>query len=110
MSKKLLLPDYVLEWLDKMPDWNPGRKNIYTCEKCGGHIVTVDTDKGVTPFMIACQADPECNGAMTSNFYRCDPSLIADYEWYRPQTAAGLDRHSLEHVLKGGLLFRKLEV
>lgn len=32
------------------------RINVYVCEKCGGHTVTVDVDEGVTPFMIGCHA------------------------------------------------------
>lgn len=32
------------------------RINVYVCQKCGGHTVTVDVDEGVTPFMIGCHA------------------------------------------------------
>lgn len=32
------------------------RVNVYVCQKCGGHTVTVDVDEGVTPFMIGCHA------------------------------------------------------
>lgn len=32
------------------------RINVYVCEKCHGHTVTVDVDEGVTPFMIGCHA------------------------------------------------------
>lgn len=47
-----------------------GQRNAYTCKKCGGTIVTVDRDTGVTPFGIACRADPSCDGLMNSHFYR----------------------------------------
>lgn len=35
---------------------NEPRINVYVCQKCGGHTVTVDVDEGVTPFMIGCHA------------------------------------------------------
>lgn len=85
------------------------RKNIYTCRQCGGHIVTVDRDDGVTPFMLNCRAMEGCKGTMESSFYRVfDQKMAASYEWYRPDETefAVLKDITQEHVRKGGLLLR----
>lgn len=84
------------------------QKNIYTCHKCGGHIVTVDVAKGVTPFMIPCEFG--CKENMTSSVYRVfDQKVRADYEWYAPTAAEQLDlpQSYLDHVRQGGLMLRK---
>lgn len=52
-----------------------GQKNVYVCQLCGGEVVTVDADEGVTPFMIECRSTPECEGDMYSSFYQVDQSL-----------------------------------
>lgn len=84
-----------------------GKKNIYTCERCHGHIVTVDIDDGVTPFMIACCARPRCNGMMKSSMYRVfDQGMAASHEWYRPGPTANLKPGEIDHVMRGGLLLR----
>src|SRR5687768_10420783 len=58
-----------------------GKKNIYVCDACKGHIVTVDRDHGVTPFMITCHATLFCKGMMKSSMYRVfDQNIGADYE------------------------------
>lgn len=89
-----------------------GKKNIYVCEACKGHIVTVDRDDGVTPFMTSCYAKEGCSGAMRSSMYEVsDQTMRAGYEWYRPDsseiTSASL--HTRDHVSNGGLLLRKIE-
>lgn len=62
-----------------------GKKNIYTCDKCKGHVVTVDVDRGVTPFMIECKSTLGCKGMMRSSMYRVfDQDMRPDFEWYRP--------------------------
>ena len=106
MSKKFVLPKDVQAWLDGQAVTGHARKNVYTCDTCRGQVVTVDTDKGVTPFMIACRATPGCKGFMISSFYHCDPASIATFEFYRPETIEGLDPPTQEHVMKGGLLLR----
>jgi hypothetical protein len=45
---------------------------------------------------------------MRSSFYNCDPSRVAQYEWYRPETIDGFAPETIEHVMKGGLLLRPL--
>ena len=108
MSKKLVLPKETQEWLDGQAVTGHRRKNLYTCDTCHGETVTIDTDKGVTPFMISCRVTPDCKGFMVSSFYNCHPSRVAQYEWYRPETIDGFAPETIEHVMKGGLLLRPL--
>lgn len=90
------------------PEGFKGKKNIYTCEKCHGHVVTVDIERGVTPFLIECKATHDCKGLMKSSMYRVfDQSMRADYEWYRPTVAQALQPGEKQHVDQGGLLLRK---
>lgn len=89
-----------------------GKLNIYTCDTCRGHIVTIDMDAGTTPFMIACHAvqegEGQCKGRMTSSMYRVfDQSMRPDYEWYRP--TGYVIPNLRDHVNRGGLLMRKHE-
>jgi len=63
------------------------KRNAYTCQKCKGTIITVDRDKGTTPFMIECLAKVGCDGDMHSHFYTgpvVNGSLPAAYEWRKP--------------------------
>lgn len=86
-----------------------GKKNIYVCQACFGHIVTVDRDAGVTPFMIRCEATPGCAGYMQSSMYRVFRQEIrATFEWYRPTVVQVLTDGEREHVGNGGLLLRKV--
>ena len=88
-----------------------GKRNIYVCEQCFGHVVTVDLVEGVTPFMMECRATAGCKGAMQSSFYRVfDQRMKPAFEWYKPDAAemATLKPWSKEHVDKGGLLIRQI--
>lgn len=90
-----------------------GKKNIYTCEKCGHHIVTIDREEGVTPFMTSCKADG-CDGKMKSSLYRVfDQNIRPDHEWYRAEPAEiAKMRHSAachEHARMGGLFLRAIQ-
>lgn len=103
------------------------RMNIYICEH-GCHNVTVDVDKGVTPFMIACEfkgrpdrpANPakmkngKCIGTAKSCMYPKElpanaPYPVPTHEWYRPdlEEYVKLPKDEKEHVEKGGLLMRE---
>jgi hypothetical protein len=85
------------------------QKNMYVCERCAGHIVTVDLEEGVTPFLIKCEATAGCSGMMKSSMYRVyDQSVRASHEWYRPTLVMRLDAWEQEHVKKGGLLLRRI--
>ena len=84
-----------------------GKKNIYVCDTCKGHVVTMDRDHGVTPFMIECKATAFCNGMMKSSMYRVfDQDMRAGYEWYKPTAPVAV--HLQHHVDQGGLLLRKI--
>lgn len=87
-----------------------GRKNIYVCEKCSGFIVTRDKDEGTTPFMMKCRATEGCRGMMMSSMYRVfDGRMKASHEWFKPDSAGGLNAATAEHVKMGGLLLREIE-
>lgn len=91
-----------------------GKKNIYMCKRCGRGFVSIDLDDGVTPFLMSCLTDG-CKELAASFFYQAPQDLLADIspavEWYKPDAVelAGLTGHSREHVLKGGLLSRKVQ-
>ena len=84
------------------------KRNAYVCQKCNKHIITVDRDPGVTPFMLLCRATPQCTGMMRSEFY-CGGLVMSEekptFEWRRP-TDKEYDEASKgmqEHFDKGGL-------
>lgn len=83
------------------------QKNVYTCEQCGGQIVTIDRDEGTTPFMLKCRATPGCEGSMTSSLYRCRQDVIPTHEWYKPHKLPR-DVGMRQHVQLGGLLLGKI--
>lgn len=107
--------------MDKLP-----RYNVYVCEY-GCHTITVDVDKGTTPFMIKCASKPrpnrpiakkylgedgECIGTAKSTFYPTKgvpDNVVATHEWYKPNYLELQHFHSpdeREHVERGGLLMR----
>lgn len=86
-----------------------GRRNIYTCDACFGHVVTVDLVEGVTPFTIGCKATSGCSGMMQSSMYRVfDQRMKPAFEWFRPTKEETMALHtwSRDHVAKGGLILR----
>jgi len=89
-----------------------GQKNVYVCQLCGGEVVTVDADEGVTPFMIECRSTPECEGDMYSSFYQVDQSLAPQFEWYKPtsldQYPEGHREAMKKHIEDGGLDIRPI--
>lgn len=95
------------------PQGFKGKKNLYVCDTCEGHIVTVDVDEGVTPFMMNCQgADgllckEACKGYMRSAMYRVPQDIKPSHEWYYPQDLREVKPNLMDHVTNGGLLFRK---
>lgn len=80
------------------------RLNRYTCQKCGGQIVTVDRDEGVTPFMLMCRATGGCDGHMYSSMYR-GVTGEPTYEWRKatPEEFAKASIAMKEHFSMGGL-------
>lgn len=90
-----------------------GRRNLYMCRDCAAYIITIDRHKGVTPSFLAC--DSCTAGQKVSSFYRI--ALLPDgdptHEWYRPDGEELIillrNKYGMaEHLLKGGLLLRKI--
>lgn len=91
----------------KMPE-GKDMVNCYRCHNCGNIIKTVNTEDGVTPFVIQCD---KCNGEATSLMYiDVLPDEVATYEWYRPSLKFVLKTTTSvrEHVLNGGLILRRI--
>lgn len=100
------------EWWDQARE-RVGRENVYSCETCGGHIVTVDRDPGVTPMFLGCRATDGCTGRMHSNGYpdpATKPAHIgpATWEWFRPASTKGMSAGMRQHVEQGGLELREI--
>lgn len=105
----LKLPQNVQDFLDGGPARRHANEklNIYVCNVCGDHIVTVDLVVGVTPFMVGCRATEGCKGFMKSSMYRVfNQKMRPDFEWYRPDGLDGLTQGEVSHVQQGGLLLR----
>lgn len=88
---------------------NTGKENVYDC-KCGWCAKTIDRDCGVTPFLIRCE---NCNELAQSRFYILSLEWRMrrnTHEWYRPHNCENLSSQEREHVLKGGLLLRKIVI
>lgn len=97
----------------RKPEGFLGKKNIYVCDTCFEHIVTVVVDEGTTPFMTTCQATEGCRGLMQSSFYQVfDQRMKASHEWYRPPELEW-SQHSpavRHHLELGGLLLRERKI
>ncbi len=86
------------------------RLNVYTCS-AGHQTVTIDRDKGTTPFMIGCvESGRLCNRDAMSSCYQVDQSLVPTHEWYAPTERQAKRLHPAErdHVERGGLLLRRI--
>lgn len=88
------------------------RVNCYTCD-CGHVTKTKDVDAGVTPFIFSCE---KCNGEARSSFFNdIAQNQTPTIEWYRPTLKEVLkmrkkdDDGMLDHVLQGGLEYRKIK-
>jgi hypothetical protein len=87
------------------------RVNLYRC-KNGHEVKTKDIDPGVTPFIIPC---PICHVDAYSSGYRDKAArLKVTHVWFRPSLAAlsklnKTHKMVVEHVLNGGLIYRKLK-
>lgn len=86
-------------------------ENRFNCYVCGlGHITkTKDVDAGVTPFIMKCD---ECGSEAKSTMYRdISPDKPHTGEWFRPSLKRVQKMHPWmrEHVLQGGLEYRKIE-
>lgn len=104
-----------------------GRINIYACggmssEMIGGQIVvkesktvhetvTIDRDRGTTPFMIDCRHNG-CKNIAYSQFYPLKAALREPtHEFYKPdkKEMKTLDPATFDHCQRGGLLLREIQ-
>lgn len=88
------------------------RVNCYKCNsfKCGHITKTRDIAAGVTPMFFECGM---CGGQTTSTMYKdIAPDQEATFVWDRPTLAETMKFRKkpglLNHILKGGLVVRKL--
>ncbi|AOW08720.1 hypothetical protein [Flavobacterium gilvum] len=86
------------------------RVNCYVCDSCGNITKTKDIDAGVTPMFFSCE---KCGQRARSTFFNdIVPNKQPTIEWYRPSLHECLKMRSkeaaLDHVLNGGLNFRKI--
>lgn len=82
--------------------------NCYVCEDCDHITKTKDVDRGVTPFLHSCE---NCNGFARSTMYNdIAPGKEPTQEWFRPILKDLLTKHmdNLDHILRGGLISRKV--
>ena len=86
------------------------KKNLYVCEVCDLHIITIDRDNGTTPYLMGCQTEL-CNALMRSRVYRIDQAWMPSHEWYKPseEETAKQNPAIKQHIEFGGLLLRKIE-
>lgn len=88
------------------------KPNLYACEQCGKHLITVDREDGTTPMMLTCQVTEGCDGEMQSAWYRVAPALVSEatHEWYTPDAVelATMSLGMQQHVAQGGLALRKI--
>ena len=92
---------------DKPPE---NRFNNYICP--AGHLTrTQDVEWGTTPMFTKC-SHSGCAELATSTFYQDRaPKKPIDGEWYRPSLEdlnTKFDALTIDHVLAGGLIYRKV--
>jgi hypothetical protein len=85
-----------------------GKKNIYTCDKCDGRIVTLDVDEGTTPWRMRCRATEGCGGLMYSAGYEIKGDPPHTHEWYRRKIRGGMEQAEIDHIQRGGLDLRQV--
>lgn len=101
----------LLKDVEEKEFFKNAKKNVFNCYKCtdcGTITKTKDIDAGVTPASIVCKG---CNSLSWSSFYNdIKPNEEHTAEWYRPSLKEVLQLSSgaLDHVLKGGLLYRDI--
>ncbi|MBW3637024.1 MAG: hypothetical protein KY445_11285 [Armatimonadetes bacterium] len=80
------------------------KKNRYTCKSCGGSIITIDRDEGVTPMFLRCRATSGCRGEMVSSMYR-GVTGTPTFEWRKPTEVeySRMQPEMKQHIDMGGL-------
>ena len=104
MNRKQIIREYndMLKHEQIRGEVEPNKINAYNC-KCGHKTITIDVDKGVTPFYHICEV---CGRLATSSFYRVESNTLKPTEeWYRPSIEETLKMNDgmLQHILSGGL-------
>lgn len=101
------------EMVNSMESKDGRNVNCYTCEKCNYNIKTVYDDKGGIPEALECE---KCHKKMVgSGDVDIYPEAEPTWSWYRPTFSDCLKMRTkskapiLNHVLKGGLLMKKVE-
>lgn len=89
----LIIPQQVFDHIQEKNKQGRDYLNTYVCEKCGHHVLTLDLEAGVTPFMILCE---RCDGTMTS---RCYHQHQPNFLWYRPKTYDELHAYTTEYII-----------
>lgn len=84
-----------------------GKINEYICPD-GHKIVTINTDEGVTPFILQCR-HVGCNKSAKSQMHLVDQEQEPTHEWVRPIDLEELSEWDREHVEMGGLLLKNKE-
>lgn len=87
------------------------RHNCYRCPNCGHVTKTIDVEIGTTPANLPCE---NCSAFAQSTFYvDVAPGQKPTIEWYRPSLKQTLklrkNPDAVDHILKGGLGYRKIE-
>lgn len=89
-----------------------GVRNMYVCDTCFGHIITLQIDKGVPPYLVGCLATLNCRGMMQSSLNRVyDQRVRADFEWHKPtaEEVASYPEDARQHIAQNGLTLRIAE-
>lgn len=100
--------DGVRKWLQEQK--YQYKKNAYRCEGETSHTtITIDRDKGVTPFMTKC---PVCEATTVSSMYRVAQSMEPTHEWFRPPADKWhtYKAHTQLHLSIGGLILEEIKV
>lgn len=93
----------------------PNKINCYVCKSCGHITKTIDIDEGVTPMFTDCDGCKSQATAISKFYNDIAPEAKPTMEWYRPTITQcmkyrKLNSPTLEHVLNGGLLCRKISI
>ena len=82
-----------------------GTYDQYSCNECGGSVITTYKDKGVTPFTMRCRKCGKGTMAHTRTFGKV-PEGTPVLNWVRPSIDQfmKLSPGAKAHVLNGGLM------
>ena len=89
-----------------------GKVNGYGCQRCGRSVYFRHVHHGTTPMFMGCKATEGCKGTMASMMYRVPPEAdyFVTYEWFKPESLAGYSAEMKDHIRRGGLDYRPIQV